>query len=360
MTKLNELAELGQAVWLDYIRRSFTRTGKLQALIEDGVQGVTSNPAIFDKAIEYSNDYDNEIQRLVKAGKSVHEIYETLALEDIREAAKLLEPIYDQTDGLDGYVSLEVSPTLANDTHGTIAEAKRLFAAAGIPNIMIKIPATPAGIPAIEAVIAAGISVNVTLIFSLGQYEAAAEAYICGLEKLFNQGKPLQKTNSVASFFVSRVDTAVDAELEKRGRRDLQGKIAVDNARLAYSRFREFFSGQRWMRLARSGARVQRPLWASTGTKNPAYSDTLYVDSLVGADTVNTVPPATLQVFMDHGQVATAIGEDIEGARLRMTELGRLSIDLDAVTEKLLDEGVESFSTAFKNLMSSIEKKSKS
>ena len=359
MENLNELNELGQAIWLDYIRRSFTRTGKLQALIEKGIRGVTSNPAIFDKAIEDSDDYDDEIQRLVKAGKSADEIYEALALEDIREAAELLAPLYDQTSGRDGYVSLEVSPTLAHDTNRTIAEAKRLFAAVGAPNIMIKIPATPAGIPAIEAVIAAGINVNVTLIFSLAQYEAAAEAYITGLEKLLDTDKSLEKTNSVASFFVSRVDTAVDTKLEKIGRNDLQGKIAVDNARLAYVRFKEIFSGERWMRLKRDGARVQRPLWASTGTKNPAYSDTLYIDSLIGPDTVNTVPPATLQAFMDHGQAATTINKDIEGARLRMAELGRLGIDFDAITQKLLDEGVESFAKSFKSLLSSIEGKKK-
>jgi transaldolase/glucose-6-phosphate isomerase len=355
MTKLHELAELGQAVWLDYIRRSFIERGDLQTLIEKGVRGVTSNPAIFEKSIAGSDDYDDDIKRLAGEGKSVSEIYETLALEDIRQAADLLRPLYDQTDGLDGYVSFEVSPILAHNTNGTIADAKRLFAAVGRPNIMIKIPATPAGIPAIETVIASGISVNVTLIFSLAQYEAAAGAYIEGLERLLDAGGTLAKTASVASFFISRVDAAVDATLEKLGHSDLKGKTAVDNAKLAYARFRERFTGERWNRLARAGAKVQRPLWASTGTKNSAYPDTLYVDRLIGPDTVNTVPPATLQAFIDHGQVALTVGKDLEGARSRLTRLAEVGINLDSITKKLLDDGVAAFAKPFESLMSSIE-----
>ena len=357
MSKLNELTELGQAVWFDYIRRSFTRAGDLQALIDQGVRGVTSNPAIFEKAIAGSDDYDDDIQRLVGERKSVNEIYEALALEDIRQAADLLRPLYDRTDGRDGYVSLEVSPTLAHDTSGTVADAKRLFAAADRPNLMIKIPATPAGIPAIETVIAAGINVNVTLIFSLAQYEAAAGAYINGLEKLLEAGGALGQTASVASFFISRVDTAVDAALEKIGRSDLQGTTAIDNAKLAYARFREIFAGDRWDRLARAGARVQRPLWASTGTKNPAYADTIYVDSLIGPDTVNTLPPATLQAFMDHGQASLTINKDVEAARSRIAALSDLGISLETITKQLLDEGVAAFAKPFENLMSSIEGK---
>ena len=357
MTKLHELAELGQAVWLDYIRRSFIRAGDLQTLIEKGVRGVTSNPAIFEKAIAGSDDYDDDIKRFVGEGKSVGEIYEALALEDIRRAADLLRPLYDKTGSRDGYVSLEVSPTLAHDTGGTIADAKRLFAAVGRPNVMIKIPATPAGIPAIVAVIAAGINVNVTLIFSLAQYEAAAGAYIAGLEKRLEAGGVLAKTASVASFFISRVDTAVDAALEKLGRNELPGKIAVDSARLAYARFRELFTGARWERLARAGAGVQRPLWASTGTKNPAYADTIYMDSLIGPDTVNTAPPATLQAFLDHGQAAITVDKDLEGARARIARLAELGVDLDAITKKLLDDGVAIFGKAFEDLMNSVESK---
>ena len=357
MTTLHKLSELGQSAWFDFIRRSFTEAGDLQALVEKGVRGVTSNPSIFEKAIAGSSDYDADIQRLVGEGKSVAEIYEDLVVTDIQSAADLLRPLYDDTDGRDGFVSLEVSPTLAHDTEGTIADAKRLFGVVERPNLMIKIPATPAGIPAIEAVIAAGINVNVTLIFSLEQYEAAAGAYIAGLEKLLESGETLERTASVASLFVSRVDTTVDAELEKLGRADLQGHAAVDNAKLAYMHFREIFSGERWAKLVSAGARVQRPLWASTGTKNPAYPDTLYVDSLIGPDTVNTVPPATLDAFMDHGQVAHTIDTDLEGARLRMAELADAGIDLGSITEKLLHDGVASFAKAFESLLRSVESK---
>ena len=279
-----------------------------------------------------------------------------LALDDIQKAADLLRPLYDESGGDDGYVSLEVSPTLAADTEGTIADAKRLFAALDRPNVMIKIPATPAGIPAIESVISAGI--NVTLIFSLSHYEAVAEAYLTGLEKLAasgsNEGSEVSRVASVASFFISRVDSAVDADLEKVGNTDLLGKIAVDNAKVAYARFRQLFSGERWQALAEKGARVQRPLWASTGAKNPSYPDTLYVDSLIGPDMVNTLPPATLQAFMDHGQVAATIEPDVGDARARLAKLAQLDIDLEAITQKLQDDGVAAFAQAFESLMASI------
>ncbi len=282
---------------------------------------------------------------------------QALAIEDIRQAADLLRPLYDRTDGRDGYVSLEVSPTLAHDTSGTVADAKRLFAATDRPNLMIKIPATPAGIPAIESVIAAGINVNVTLIFSLAQYEAAAGAYIKGLEKLLKAGRAIVQTASVASFFISRVDTAVDAALEKIGRSDLQGTTAIDNARLAYARFREIFAGDRWDGLAAAGARVQRPLWASTGTKNPIYSDTLYVDNLIGPDTVNTLPPATLKAFIDHGRASVTIHKDVAAARSRISALADIGISLETITKQLLDQGVAAFAKPFENLMRSLEEK---
>ncbi|MGD9127929.1 MAG: transaldolase [Planctomycetia bacterium] len=357
MSKLIELADLGQAVWLDYIRRSFTRTGKLKELVEQGVRGVTSNPTIFDKAIRESDDYDQEIQGLIDKGLSVAEIYETLAVTDIREAADELAVLYEKTGGVDGYVSLEVDPTLAHDTDSTIAEATRLFEEVNRPNLMIKIPATPAGMTAIESTIASGINVNATLIFSIEQYEAVAKAYLAGLEERLATGKPINSIASVASFFVSRVDTAVDAELEKIGNTELQGKIAIDNARLAQARCLEIFSGERWDRLVKAGAQVQRPLWASTGTKNPNYSDTLYVDSLIGPDTVNTIPPATLDAFLDHGQVADTLGDDLEGAQARMKELERLDINLLAITDKLLEKGVELFAGSFESLIKSIEEK---
>lgn len=357
MTNLHKITQAGQAIWFDFIRRAFIDTGELQTLVDQGVRGVTSNPTIFEKAIAGSTDYDWTMGNLVRAGKSTPEIYEALAFDDITKAAQVLRPLYNESDGGDGYVSIEVSPTLAHDTAGTVADAQRIFATLNQPNVMIKIPATPAGILAIEAVIAFGISVNVTLIFSLEQYRAVAEAYLRGLEKLTVTGGDLRKVASVASFFVSRVDSAVDAALEKIGNRDLQGKIAIDNAKVAYAEFQQIFSGARWQALAAKGARVQRPLWASTGVKSPHYPDTLYVDNLIGLDTVNTLPPATLNAVLDHGQTAATITADVAGARTRLAQLAALGIDLAAITQKLQDEGVASFAKSFETLMGSIDEK---
>lgn len=359
MTKLHKLNQLGQAVWFDYIRRSFIASGELRKWVDVGVRGVTSNPAIFEKAIAGNNDYDEDIRELAADGKSVEEIYESLAFEDIRSAADILRSVYDESKGTDGYVSLEVNPELAHDTEKTISEAKRLSLLVDRPNVMIKIPATPDGIPAVETAISQGVNVNVTLIFSLSQYVSVAQAYIAGLEKLQATGGDVSKSASVASFFVSRVDTAVDAALEKVGNSNLKGRIAVDNAKLAYARFGEIFTGERWEKLARAGAHVQRPLWASTGTKNPQYSDTLYVDNLIGPDTVNTVPPATLEAYMDHGLVAPSVRDDIAGAHARAAELEGLGINLDAITDKLLDEGVVAFVKPYQALMVSIDQKRK-
>jgi len=357
MTKLHELAKLGQAVWIDYIKRSFITSGGLQNWIDQGARGVTSNPTIFDRAISGSSDYDADLQRLARTSLTTEEIYEALALEDIARAAELLRPVYEATQGLDGYVSLEVSPKLAHDTAGTIAEARRLFTTLARPNVLIKVPATPAGLPAIQALIGEGINVNVTLIFSLEQYEAVAEAYISGLEKRAAAGQELGRVASVASLFVSRLDTAVDRELEQLGRADLQGKAAVANAKMVYARFKELFGGERWQRLARLGARVQRPLWASTGTKNPCYSDTLYVDSLIGPDTVNTMPPETLQAFLDHGRVALTVEEGLEEARAHLALLADVSVDLPAIMQRLQDDGVAAFAKSFDSLLASIAAK---
>ena len=359
MTKLTELAKLGQAIWLDYIRRSFITTGELQALIEKGLRGVTSNPTIFDKAIAGSTDYDEDLRRLVKGGTSDADIYEELVLDDIGRTADTLRPVYERTDGLDGYVSLEVSPALANDTDGTIAEARRFFSKLERPNVMIKVPATGAGIPAIEALIGEGVNVNVTLIFSLGHYEPVAEAYITGLERRLAAGGDVSSVASVASFFVSRVDTAVDVALEKIGHPEIQGKIAIANAKAAYARFREIFAAERWMRLAAHGARVQRVLWGSTATKNASYPDTLYVDSLIGPDTVNTVPPATLQAFLDHGRAVSTMEDGLAEARNNLARLSSLGIDLDAITQQLQEDGVDAFAKSFENLMTSINEKRK-
>ena len=357
MTKLHELSDLGQAVWIDYISRSLITTGRLTELVDEGIRGLTSNPTIFEKAIAGSSDYDREMARLAGEGKSVEEIYEALALKDIGDAADILRPLYDRTNGEDGYVSLEVSPTLAHDTAGTITDARRLYKILGRPNVMIKVPATLEGIPAIETLIGEGINVNATLIFSLTHYQAVAGAYLNGLEILAAASGDLNRVASVASFFISRIDTAVDKELDKRNVIDLQGKIAIAAAQTAYARFQKIFSGEPWSRLSSPGARVQRPLWASTGTKNPLYPDTLYVDSLIGPDTVNTVPPATMEAFLDHGIVAPTIETDLEEARALLLRLDESGIDLDAITQKLQDDGVASFADSFETLLASISEK---
>jgi transaldolase len=357
MTKLHELAELGQAMWLDYIRRSFIASGELQAAVNTGIRGVTSNPTIFEKAIGHSDDYDDELNELVAAGKSAHEIYEILAMADISAAADVLHPLYDQSQGGDGFVSLEVSPTLAHDTAATIAEARRLFSTLNKPNVMIKVPATPEGMPAIRELIGSGININVTLIFALSQYEAVVEAYLAGLEDLAAKGGDLGKVASVASFFVSRVDTAVDKQLDALGNSELRGTIAVANAKVAYARFQELFSGPRWEPLAAKGASVQRPLWASTGTKDPQYSDTLYVDTLIGPHTVNTAPPNTIEAFKDHGTVALSIERDVATARQQIAALAELGINLNSITQQLQDDGVASFAESFESLMNSVAEK---
>lgn len=355
MSNTQALHELGQSIWLDYIRRSFLDDGGLASAIDAGVRGVTSNPSIFEKAIAGSMDYDTDLRALVTQGKSTEVIFETLAVADIQRAADLLRPIYDASQGVDGYISLEVSPTLADDTERTISEARRLNAAVGRPNVMIKVPATEAGIPAIRTLIAAGINVNVTLIFGIGQYERVAEAYIAGLEDRAASGGDLSRMASVASFFVSRVDSAVDAALEAAGNTDLRGKIAIANSKLAYDRFKSLFAGERWAALAAKGARVQRLLWASTSTKNPHYRETMYVDGLIGPDTVNTVPPATLDALRDHATVARTLDDDVESARAAIARLAELGIDLDTITADLLQDGVKKFADSFAALMQSIE-----
>lgn len=354
MTKLRQLAELGQSVWLDYISRSLLISGELRRRIDQGVRGVTSNPTIFDKAIAGSNDYDADLRRLVGQGQSVEDIYEALAADDIGRAADLLRPVYEDSDGLDGYVSLEVSPVLAHDTQATIAEARRLFAKLERPNVMIKVPATPAGVPAIQSLIGAGVNVNVTLIFSLAHYQAVAEAYIVGLEQRLADGGHLSRVASVASFFVSRLDTILDPALEAAGAAELQGQIAIANSKAAYACFCTMFSGPRWDRLAALGAQVQRPLWASTGTKNPRYPDTLYMDGLIGPHTVNTAPPTTLDAFLDHGQVSLTLEQDVQQAQARLARLAGLGVDLEAVTQKLQDDGVAAFAASFASLLGSI------
>ena len=357
MSKAHELLKVGQSVWYDNIRRGLIVDGGLQALIADGVVGVTSNPSIFEKAIAHSTDYDEATETLVAEGKNATEIYEALAIEDIKNTADLLYPVYEETDGLDGYISLEVDPTLANDTEATVAAARRLFATLGRPNVMIKVPATPEGVPAIATLIGDGININVTLLFSNDNYTDVAHAYISGLEQLAARGGDVSRTASVASFFVSRVDSIVDKALDAINNNELQGKIAIANAKIAYTLYEDIFSGERWQALKDQGARPQRLLWASTSTKNPAFPDTLYVDELIGPDTVNTVPPATLDAFQDHGTVAVTLTVDVDEARSQIARLAELGIDLDVLTKKLQDDGVASFAQAFASLMDSVANK---
>ncbi|HEY3302968.1 MAG TPA: transaldolase [Candidatus Binatia bacterium] len=360
MNPLKELNKHGQSIWLDYIHRKLINTGGLKRLIEeDGLSGVTSNPTIFEKAIAGGTDYDETIRAAVGENPQTEtgKIFERLALEDIRAAADVLRTVYDETGGADGFVSLEVSPHLAHDTEGTIAEAKRLKAEVDRPNVMIKVPATPAGIPAIEALTAGGVNVNITLMFSMSHYEAVARAYIRGLERAAEPAK----VASVASFFVSRVDTMVDGALEKIGTPEalaLRGKIAIANSKAVYRRFEEIFHGEGFAALKSRGARVQRPLWASTGTKNPNYSDVLYVENLIGADTVNTLPPATIDAFRDHGKVPGAtVKENLAEAMSAISELKQLGIDLEEVGKKLQDDGVAAFAKSFDDLMAALGKK---
>lgn len=356
MTKLHELSKLGQSIWLDYIRRSLITSGELKELINKGLRGMTSNPSIFEKAINGSSDYDESMKSL--KNKSAYEIYENLVIEDIVNAADKFRSVYEETNGLDGYVSLEANPELAYDTDGTINEVRYLFKTVNRPNVMFKVPATPPGIPAIEKLISEGININITLIFSLSQYNAVAEAYISGLEKLDSNGGDISKVASVASFFVSRIDTVVDKELEKIGNTELQGKIAVACAKMVYASFCEIFSTDRWKNLASKGAHVQRPLWGSTSAKNPKYPDLIYVDNLIGKHTVNTLPLNVLEAFLDRGRVELTIEKDLEEAKDQIKQLEKLGIDLNSITEDLQKKGVEAFAESFNALISSIKAKS--
>jgi transaldolase/glucose-6-phosphate isomerase len=325
---------------------------------EDGIRGVTANPAIFEKAILESNEYDEALHKLVAQGKTPLEIYETTAIEDVRSACDVLRPLFDQLEGGDGFVSLEVSPYIARDTSATIAEAKRFWQAVDRPNLFIKIPANPEGIPAIRESIAAGVSINITLIFSVKVYGQVIDAYMSGLEERVARGQPVAQIHSVASFFVSRVDTAVDKLLQANGgARDLLGTIANANAKEAYQVYLASIASPRWKALEAKGATRQRPLWASTGTKNKAYSDVHYVEPLIGRDTVNTLPLATLRAFNDHGKVADTIGQDLDAARAQLKRLAGLGIDLEAVCRKLTDDGLLLFSDALTKLLKAIEAK---
>jgi transaldolase len=362
-TRIQRIHELGQSIWCDNLSRKMIESGELQRLIDLGIVGVTSNPTIFMKAITGGSDYDDAFQKLIDAGSEDMALYEGLVLPDIRDAADLLRPVYDRTGGVDGYVSLEVNPKLAFDTEATIDEARRLFAELDRPNVFIKVPATDPGIPAIATLIGEGVNVNVTLIFAISMYRKVMDAYIAGLAKLDAGGGDVTNVASVASFFVSRVDTLVDKKLqeEQAGGANVDhlfGKAANANAKLAYRRFQETFEANAvFNELAIRGARVQRPLWASTSTKNPDYPDTLYVDPLIGPHTVNTLPPNTIEVVLDHGRAEVTLTEGVEDARRVLAELGEIGIDMKAVTDRLTQEGVQSFTQSFDDLLADLTRK---
>ena len=364
MNPLKALEACGQSPWLDYLKRSMIENGELRTLIErDGLKGLTSNPSIFEKAIGESEEYADALKQFqVEADHSVSAIYEHLAIADIRGAADVLKPVYEQTQGRDGYVSLECSPYLANDTEATVAEALRLWGKVKRPNLMVKVPATAAGIPAIRDLIGRGLNINITLLFSVSLYEQVVEAYISGLENLAQAGGDISKIGSVASFFVSRIDTAVDKRLDelddKRLEDQFRGKLAIANAKIAYVRYRALFSSLRWQQLAAAGAKTQRLLWASTSTKNPTYKDTMYVEALVGRDTVDTIPPATMDAFREHGEVTPdVIEQDVVGASTILTGLGESGISLDEITEELVVDGVQQFADAFDKLFGAVARR---
>lgn len=370
MNPLVDLQNYGQSPWYDNIQRAMLRSGELERMIrEDGLKGVTSNPTIFEKAINGSKDYDDALAHLLEQNpaQSSRDLFYSLAIEDIQQAADLLSPVYDKTGGCDGMISLEVSPDLAHDTASSVAEARRLAARVNRPNLMIKVPATREGLPAVTALIADGINVNVTLLFSVLRYEEVIEAYISGLEQALQNGKPLNRIASVASFFVSRVDALVDKLLDEKIKtatpehqallKEAQGKAAIANAKIAYQSYERLFATPRFAKLREAGAHAQRLLWASTGVKNPNYSDVLYIDTLIGPDTVNTIPPATYKAFKEHGKAASTLQEGATDAHASIALLAKLGIDMDAVTQQLEDEGVESFISSFKTLLGAIEAK---
>ncbi len=367
--RVSQLLEQGQSIWQDDISRAMLTSGSLAAMIEDvGIRGVTSNPTIFEKAIAAGNDYDAQIAELSKEDVSTEDIFEALAVEDIRNACDVFRPIYDLSDGADGFVSIEVLPGLARDPEGTREATRRLWKSIDRPNLMVKIPGTIEGAPIVRDTLAEGININITLLFSIEAYERVAYAYLDALEQRLSEGKPIDRIASVASFFVSRVDTMVDRLLnekisevedprDKKALEELRGKAAVANAKLAYAKFQEIFSGPRWDALKAAGARPQRPLWASTGTKNPDYSDTLYVDTLIGPSTINTMPSKTIQAFMDHGTVKRTVDSDLDQAANDIRNLEAAGISIDAVTAQLETDGIDSFIKSFETLLEGVEGK---
>ena len=366
---LNQLGTFGQSFWLDYIRRDLIVNGELRRLIEvDGLRGITSNPKIFEKAIVDSHDYDEDILIMTLKGLDPKAIYEALSQRDVQLVADEFRMMYDNTDGKDGYVSLEVSPHLAHDTNGTVEDARRLWSALDRPNVFIKVPATVEGLPAIKQLTSEGINVNITLLFGLPRYRQVADAYIAGIEERLNQGKTVTQVASVASFFVSRIDTLIDPLLEKIIKqggdranlaRQVHGQVAVASAQMVYQMYKEIFSTDYFKRLAQEGARVQRVLWASTSTKNPDYSDVKYVEALIGPDTVNTIPLKTLNAFRDHGNTMVHLEHDIELSGWILEQLTDLGVDIDSLTQQLEEEGIEEFNTPYDKMIEVLAKQSK-
>jgi transaldolase len=364
------IQDFGQSIWLDYIQREMLTSGELKRLIEeDGLRGVTSNPAIFEKAIAGSDNYDAAIHSLARQGKATKEIYEILTVEDVQQAADTFRDLFDRLDGRDGFVSLEVSPHLARDTEGTIHEARRLWSALDRPNVLIKVPGTKEGLPAVRQLISEGINVNVTLLFGLERYRSVAEAYIAGIEARVAAGKPVDRVASVASFFLSRIDLFVDPELEafmKRGGAQAElagfahGQVAIASAKIAYQIYKEVFFTDRFRALADKGARTQRVLWASTSTKNPEYSDVKYVEALIGQDTINTLPVETVNAYRNHGKPADRLEKGLAEARKALADLPQVGVDLHKVTQQLEDEGIEKFSTPFDRLLRTLDDKRES
>lgn len=364
---LLKVQTFGQSIWMDYLSRQVIASGELARLVkEDGLRGVTSNPAIFDKAIGGGNDYDDVIHTLSRKGKSIEEIYQAITVDDIQRAADIFRPLYDKSGGMHGFVSLEVNPHLARDTEGTLAEARRLWEALDRLNVFIKVPATAEGLPAITQLISEGVNVNVTLLFGLPRYRKVAEAYIAGMEARASRGKRIDRIASVASFFLSRIDVLVDLELEKRMQKggaagelakSLQGQVAIASAKEAYQIYKEIFHGERFQSLAEKGAAMQRVLWASTSTKNPAYADLKYVEPLIGPETINTLPPETIDAYRDHGNPAQQLEEGLDEARNVMSRLPESGIDIDALTRQLEEEGIEKFNKPYDSLMKTLEEK---
>jgi transaldolase len=356
INKVKQIHSFGQSIWLDFIDRAIIANGKLKSLIDDdGVRGVTSNPAIFEKAISSSSDYDEQIRKVAGSVKTNEELFFALAITDIQNAAKLFEGVHNESKGTDGYVSLEVSPFLALDTEGTTKQAKELWDAVGRKNVMIKIPGTQPGLSAIRQSIAHGININVTLLFGLPRYEEVADAYIAGLEDHLAVGHSISHISSVASFFLSRIDVLVDPMLDEKGLGDLKGEVAIASAKKAYEIYKKKFSGERWEKLAAQGAQTQRLLWASTSSKNPAFKDTKYVEALIGADTVDTVPLETIEAFRDHGIAANSLEQGLDEATEVLNKIKAAGIDIDKITQQLEDEGIEKFNAPFEKLLKAIE-----